>query len=75
MTTECIFTCPNYNIEALQRSVSTHLLQSLQSALCLAVVLSHSQNGFEDRLTRVHRPVKLVVHVPPEPLNKETDKT
>lgn len=46
--------------------VSTHALQRLQCGLGLAAALPQGQDGLEDGLTRVHGPVKLVVHVPPE---------
>lgn len=54
-------------INEIEGRVSAHILQRSQGALCLAAVLSHSQNVFQDRLTWVHGPIELVVHAPPEP--------
>lgn len=46
---------------------AAHGLQGLQGALHVTAVLLQSHEGLEDRLPRVHGPVKLVVHAPPEP--------
>lgn len=47
--------------------METHILQSLQCALCLLTFLFQIQDGIDYRLTWVHGPIKLMVHVSPEP--------
>lgn len=47
--------------------METHIFQSLQCALRLLTFLFQSQDGIDYRLTWVHGPIKLMVHVSPEP--------
>lgn len=47
--------------------METHILQSLQCALHLLTFLFQSQDGIDYGLTWVHGPIKLMVHVSPEP--------
>lgn len=50
-----------------KRRTVTHILKCVQRALGLLAFLLQSQDGVEDGLTWVHGPIKLMVHVPPEP--------
>lgn len=54
----------------IHKENAAHSLKCFQCALCFATVLPQGQNGFEDGLSRVHGPVKLVVHIPPEPWHR-----
>lgn len=47
--------------------METHILQSLQCDLHLLTFLFQSQDGIDYGLTWVHGPVKLMVHISPEP--------
>lgn len=47
--------------------MKTHILQGLQCAFRILTFLFQGKDGIDYRLTWVHGPIKLMVHVSPEP--------